>query len=57
MFIKSLAVVRDTVLLLIVIDVVILAASMAQVAHGDASGAWSPFWRVQAEFVANLLWH
>lgn len=43
------------VLVLIVFDILILFASMAQVATGERTGEWNPFWRSQAAFVIDVL--
>lgn len=40
---------------LVMLDVVILFASMAQIGLEGRSGYWAPFWRVQAEFVLKAL--
>lgn len=53
---KALKITGQTLLFLAVLDVVILFWGLAQVAQGDNSAYWAPFWRVQAEFLINHLW-
>lgn len=40
---------------LVMLDVLILFASLAQVGLEGRTGYWAPFWKVQAEFVISLL--
>jgi len=40
---------------LIFFDLVILMMSLLQLAATGRTGYWSPFWRLQAEFVINLI--
>lgn len=47
--------VGNVALFLILLDVFILVMSLAQVASGEPTGYWSPFWRVQAEFLLSLI--
>lgn len=43
------------VIVLVILDVVVLFGGLAQIALEGRTGEWSPFWRVQAEFVVKLL--
>lgn len=47
--------VLETIALLAAIDVLILMASLAQVALGEPMGHWSPFWASQAKVVLAIL--
>ena len=42
-------------MVLVILDSMILFAGIGQAAFEGRSGYWSPFWRVQAEFVINLI--
>lgn len=44
-----------TIFLLAMMDVTILTIAIAQIAYEGRTGYWAPFWRLQAEFVINLL--
>lgn len=37
------------------LDLLILFGGLAQVGLEGRTGYWAPFWRVQAEFIINLL--
>ena len=39
----------------VLFDLLILFVGLAQIGVEGRSGDWSPFWRVQAEFVINHL--
>lgn len=40
---------------LITLDLMILIFSLAQVATGEPTGYWSPFWMEQARFIIGLI--
>jgi len=52
---KALAVAVTTIALLVMFDLTILFASLAQIQLEGRTGYWNPFWRAQAEVVLNLL--
>ena len=52
---KILIAVFEAVVLLLAFDLIILFASLAQIALEGKTGYWNPFWRIQAEFVIRLL--
>lgn len=52
---KVLIMALEAATLLIAFDLIILFASLAQIALEGKTGYWNPFWRVQAEFVIKLL--
>jgi hypothetical protein len=52
---KFLIMALEAAVLLIAFDLIILFASLAQIALEGKTGYWNPFWRVQAEFVIKLL--
>jgi len=43
------------VIVLALVDMVVLFGGLAQIALEGRTGEWSPFWRVQAEFIINLI--
>lgn len=51
---KLSSVVFNVVIVLALIDLAILATALLQVAYGQG-GYFAPFWRVQVEFIFNLL--
>ena len=52
---KALAVAVTTIALLVMFDLTILFASLAQIQLEGRTGYWNPFWRAQAEVVLSLL--
>lgn len=40
---------------LAIMDLLILTFSLMQIAAGEATGYWSPFWLVQARLILNFL--
>ncbi|MEK7643294.1 MAG: hypothetical protein AAB372_02500 [Patescibacteria group bacterium] len=43
-----------TILLLVGFNFLILFASLAQIATGEGTGYWNPYWRWQAEAVLSV---
>jgi len=52
---KTLETITIILVYLVILDIVILFASMGQIAAEGRTGHWPAFWRVQAEFVVNIL--
>jgi hypothetical protein len=55
MTIKIIKVVGQALIVLVLIDIMILFFSMAQIAVEGKTGYWNPFWRWQAEQVIRLI--
>lgn len=51
---KALSVAGTTIALLVMFDLIILFASLAQIQLEGRTGYWNPFWRAQAEVVLSL---
>jgi hypothetical protein len=51
---KTFAVAAEAIALLVTFDLLILFASLAQIAAEGQTGYWNPFWRAQAELVLRL---
>lgn len=51
----TLTVTGQTIAFLVMLDLLILFTSLAQVMTEGRTGYWSPFWRAQAEAVISLL--
>lgn len=45
----------QTIAFLVMFDLLILFASIGQIAFEGRTGHWNPFWRAQAEVVVRLL--
>jgi len=52
---KAISNIIDVLLVLAMLDAIILFASMGQIAIEGRTGYWASFWRIQAEFIINLL--
>lgn len=52
---KTFQIIGGTILFVVCMDLLILFASLAQIAVENRTGYWAPFWRVQAEFVIKLM--
>ncbi len=52
---RTLQAIGYTLTALVLLDMLILFTELAQIAVENRTGYWAPFWRVQAEFVVNLL--
>ena len=55
--VKAAKIIGEAILFLMAIDFVILIFGLMQVAQGNASMVWSPFWRWQAEIIVKVLSH
>jgi hypothetical protein len=51
---KALSIAGSTIALLVIFDLMILFASLAQIQIEGRTGYWNPFWRAQAQVVLNL---
>ena len=51
---KALSVAGTTIALLVMFDLIILFASLAQIQLEGRTGYWNPFWKAQAEVVLSL---
>jgi hypothetical protein len=45
----------DALMILITIDLLIVMTGLTQIILEERSGHWAPFWRVQAEFILQLI--
>lgn len=52
---KALSMAASILLIAAALDLLILFTALGQIALENRTGEWAPFWRVQAEFVVNLL--
>jgi hypothetical protein len=41
--------------LMVMLDMMLLFLSLAQIASGDQGGYWNPFWQSQARMVLDIL--
>ena len=52
---KAIIIAGQTIAGLLLVDALILMLGIAQVASGDSSAYWSPFWMEQARFVLGFI--
>ncbi len=52
---KVLSMAASALLVAAILDLLILFTALGQIALENRTGEWAPFWRVQTEFVVNLL--
>jgi len=52
---KTLISITQSITFLVMLDVMILFVSLAQITSEGQSGYWSPFWQMQAQLALSIL--